>query len=248
MTGQRERITVRPQAMLEAKDLPHNDLSRMLEQRVYQKLQEDCYMRAQQLVSSCRMLPTSGWYDMFLGVHFSVAHHAVPASFVCRASSNRCWSLTCLCCLWLLHHQGIMPDDVPKAEGLTIRVINNVIKKCEVKPKFYDAFRGDGFAEAFIYRQRVIILFQKLDGVDVALYCMYVQEYGNDCPAPNRNVVYLSYIDSVKYFRPEVQAANGISLRTFVYHQILQGYLTFVKNLGFETMYIWACPPLAVSG
>ena len=65
----------------------------------------------------------------------------------------------------------------------------------QVKQKFYDAFKGDGYPEAFIYRQRVIILFQKVDGVDVALYCMYVQEYGNDCPAPNRNVVYLSYID-----------------------------------------------------
>lgn len=139
-------------------------------------------------------------------------------------------------------------SQVPTAEGLTIRVINNVIKKCEVKQKFYDSFRGDGYAEAFIYRQRVIILFQKLDGVDVALYCMYVQEYGNDCALPNRNVVYLSYIDSVKYFRPEIQSATGISLRTYVYHQILQGYLSFVKHLGYETMYIWACPPLAVSG
>lgn len=65
----------------------------------------------------------------------------------------------------------------------------------QVKQKFYDAFKGDGYPEAFIYRQRVVILFQKIDGVDVALYCMYVQEYGSDCPAPNKNVVYLSYID-----------------------------------------------------
>lgn len=107
-----------------------------------------------------------------------------------------------MCVLWLplrvgvgVGAQGKPIEQVPTAEGLTIRVINNVIKKCEVKQKFFDAFKGDGYPEAFIYRQRVIVLFQKIDGVDVALYCMYVQEYGADCPAPNRNVVYLSYID-----------------------------------------------------
>lgn len=161
-----------------------------------------------------------------------------------RRAAPSCCLLHLLCLLTI--PQGKSPWEVPTAEGLTVRVVNSVIKKCEVKPRFGDAFKGDGYPEAFIYRQRVILLYQKTDGVDVALYCMYVQEYGPECAPPNRNVVYLSYIDSVKYFRPEVLAACGVSLRTFVYHQILLGYLAFVRGLGYETMLIWACPPLAV--
>jgi hypothetical protein len=49
-TGQREGIRVRPQAMLEAKDLPHNNLSMLLEQRVNRKLEEDRQARAAQQV------------------------------------------------------------------------------------------------------------------------------------------------------------------------------------------------------
>ena len=45
---------------------------------------------------------------------------------------------------------------------------------------------------------QVIMLFQKQDGVDVCLYCLYMQEYPDSCPAPNSRWIYL---DSVKYFR-----------------------------------------------
>ena len=73
-----------------------------------------------------------------------------------------------------------------------------------------------------------------------------LQEYGEDAAMPNKRTIYLSYLDSVKYFRPEVEAANKSSLRTYVYHELLLGYMQYAKALGINAMYIWSCPPLAV--
>lgn len=58
--------------------------------------------------------------------------------------------------------------------------------------------------------------------------------------------MYLSYLDSVKYLRPEMESSRpGLALRTLVYHELLLAYLDWVKRRGFNSMYIWACPPMA---
>jgi hypothetical protein len=73
-----------------------------------------------------------------------------------------------------------------------------------------------------------------------------LQEYGDDSPAPNRNTVYLAYLDSVKHFRPEEKDSGGNALRTMVYHEVLLAYIDRAKMLGMNSIYIWSCPPLAV--
>jgi Histone acetylation protein/Bromodomain/PHD-finger len=86
------------------------------------------------------------------------------------------------------------------------------------------------------YRQRVLLLFQRLDGVDVCLFGLYVQEYGASCPAPNTGRVYIAYLDSVRYLRP-------LQARTAVYHELMCAYMANARLRGFVGANIWACPP-----
>ncbi|CAM9873566.1 unnamed protein product [Ectocarpus sp. 4 AP-2014] len=137
-------------------------------------------------------------------------------------------------------------EDEAAASTLSIRLISNVEATCEVHAVLRETFCcKDGLGvgpnkndvpELLKYRSKALSMFQRVDGVEVCLFSMYVQEYGADAPYFNARRAYISYLDSVEYFRPRRH-------RTAVYHEILVAYLDWLRRRGFKAAHIWSCPP-----
>ncbi|KAH9255720.1 hypothetical protein BASA81_006114 [Batrachochytrium salamandrivorans] len=128
-----------------------------------------------------------------------------------------------------------LSQEFQDAKTLSVRVV--VARDAQVwtrtgMQKVYPEFPAD-----FNAKQRVLLLFQKLGGVDVLLFIMFLQEYGSDCQMPNSRCVYLAYLDSVSYMRPAI-------CRTSVYHQLIIDTMAFERQRGFTRFFIWACPPV----
>ena len=141
-------------------------------------------------------------------------------------------------------------SECPTPTGITIRVVSAVDKRTELMPNFRKAFPD--MPATLPYRSKAVLLFQQTEGVDLAIFCMYVQEYGAECAEPNRRRCYLGYLDSVKHFRPAGITAfggdkngKGDSLRTAVYQEVIVQYMRYLNQRGFTSMYIWVCPPFA---
>ncbi len=137
--------------------------------------------------------------------------------------------------------EGMTPEEAKEAVhmggAITIRQVTSMDRKLEVRERMKKRYAFKNYPEEFSYRCKCFIVFQNLDGVDVVLFGLYVYEHDEKNPNPNKRTVYVSYLDSVHYMRPR-------SMRTFIYHEILISYLDYVRQKGFSTAHIWACPPL----
>ena len=74
-----------------------------------------------------------------------------------------------------------------RVDGLTVRVVNITEKAVEVKPQFRAQF--DRCPSHFKFKQKVILLFQAIEGVDVLLFIVFVQVFPLYFPPPMHHYV-----------------------------------------------------------
>lgn len=128
--------------------------------------------------------------------------------------------------------------EVQTVESLTVRLVSNIEKQLMVRDKMFQRYKDSHkYTYEHRFKSKCICMFQEIHGVSVLLFGMYVHEFDEQEADCNSRRVYISYLDSVNYFEPA-------HLRTKVYHELLIAYLDFVKQRGFHTAHLWACPPL----
>ena len=124
-------------------------------------------------------------------------------------------------------------NDASEVE-VTIKVFSS-LDRTQVQPQFKKLY-GDRTPDTFPYCAKSIYAFTRVEEQEVCIFGMNTQEYGSDCPAPNRGTIYIAYLDSAQFFEPT-------GLRGKVYKQILMGYLKHASELGFKKACIWSCVP-----
>ncbi len=127
-----------------------------------------------------------------------------------------------------------------KSEHVSIRIVSSLLMTSYAPERLVEHTQalGEHYPKEFPYKSKALLAFQKCDGLDVCLFALYVQEYGSDCPEPNKNRVYISYLDSVRYFESEPRGH-----RSTLYHAVLVAYLQWTRMLGFKYVHIWVEPP-----
>lgn len=132
---------------------------------------------------------------------------------------------------------NFLQENNVNAGKVYIRMVSNSDETMTVQQQMHDLFvKSSELAATFPYRSKSMFAFQEINGVDVLIFAMFVQEYGSECPNPNARHVFFTFLDSVHFFEPR-------HYRSAMYHEILLGYMDFVKGLGYAMVNIWACPP-----
>lgn len=121
--------------------------------------------------------------------------------------------------------------DVVPSNDITIRMLSSMDRMMSYQAR---SSKSDPFA--FSYRDFKLLCFMETcDQNDVCFFAIHFQLHCDKCPLTNRRSPYISYIDSIN-FLPS-------SIRTRVYRFIILGLMKYLKDKGFEKVFLWSCPP-----
>ncbi|RLO04643.1 hypothetical protein DYB28_012112 [Aphanomyces astaci] len=139
---------------------------------------------------------------------------------------------------WIRDHM-IALGEPHAATSISVKLAASIRKTVPINPRVQEhivAADHSTYPSHVTYTSKTILVFQKIHGIDVCLFSMYVQEYGDNCGvSSNVKRTYIAYLDSLGYFRPR-------HARSSVYQQLVIAYLAFCKLRGFTHAHIWACP------
>lgn len=121
-------------------------------------------------------------------------------------------------------------------DRVSVRVISSYNTNYKVSSIMCDMFPK--FPKTLPYTAKTVMAFQNIDGKDVAIFVMFVQEYSSKCPEPNRSTIHIAYVDSVNFFKPS-------EIRSNLYMCIINAYLSYCGTLGYEKAHLYSAPPAA---
>ncbi|CAL2048324.1 unnamed protein product [Caenorhabditis brenneri] len=107
------------------------------------------------------------------------------------------------------------------------------IKK--MRKTILDYFSKNGRELSLSYENKLILAFKKTKKNYILFFAMMAREYGKNAPPSKAGQISLDYVDSLQYLKNTV--------RSVIYHKILNSYMEFSKTRGFSMTTFWACPP-----
>jgi E1A/CREB-binding protein len=144
----------------------------------------------------------------------------------------------------LLNPQLSLEEATKISKTLKIRVVSHILNEgqMEARARKWVETQSEIARRASLtkltHHSKTICLFQESEFESILNFALYVQEYGQECPQNSSNYgnVYVSYLDSAPYITPH-------RLRTVLYKELMFSYFLWVRARGFNSAYIWACPP-----
>lgn len=132
------------------------------------------------------------------------------------------------------HIREVLKEQKKSASSVFIRVLSSEKMEYEIDEIVQKAYNCS--SKTIGYWSRVIFAFQVVDAQEVAIFGLRVQEFGEDAPEAMRQLVNISYLDSVR-------VVDSKEHRIKIFQEIVLSYMMYAAQNGFKKLHIWSRPP-----